>query len=289
MNLKGQYLIFGSDGFLGQALADHLMAQGEPVIGTTCFHEHVSDWRFYMDLNEPLGDWRPPAGVTAAFLFAALPKIAACAKDPAGTARLNVDRNVELAQRLSSEGVFAVFPSTNLVFDGTRPLCQTDDPPSPRVEYGRQKALAESLLAPLGSAAGIMRFTKIVGPHMALPRGWIESLKNNQIIEPFSDMFMSPVSVDFVVEALHRMAQQRHGGILHVSGARDISYAEAAAYLAQRLGADPALVRPVRRADTDAAYEHNPRHTSLDTTSLREHLGLTPPTVWEALDTILDK
>jgi len=158
----------------------------------------------------------------------------------------------------------------------------------PRTEYGRQKVLVEQELRTFGQAAAVVRFTKILSPETPLIRGWIDALRAGREIRPFSDMVMAPVTHEFAVEVLKRIAEDHLSGVFQVSGLQDVSYAEVARYLAHRLGASPALVAPVPAAARGIAAEAVPAHTTLDVTRLRCALGMEPPEMWRVIDTTFD-
>ena len=160
---------------------------------------------------------------------------------------------------------------------------ETDEPTCPMTEYGRQKAEAEAALlapyAPLASGAPgasggdvlVVRLTKVVTPGDLFDQ-WRKDLLAGKTIRPFSDMPVAPVSLEAAATVLAELAATGASGIRHVSAPRDISYAEAARRLAERLGVSPDLVRPQTVAESGIALEHAPRCTSLGTRGIR---GLT--------------
>src|SRR5437868_5137012 len=138
--MTGSLLLVGADSEIGAATARHLTACGASVIATTRRPEHVAADRPFLDLSAPLDDWRPPAGIGAACIFAAVARLQACEADPAGSAFINVSQTLGLTERLLAEGAAVLFLSTNQVFDGTVPQVAADAPFCPVSEYGRQKA-----------------------------------------------------------------------------------------------------------------------------------------------------
>ena len=150
-------------------------------------------------------------------------------------------------------------------------------------EYGRQKAEAEAALlapyAPLASGAPgasggdvlVVRLTKVITPGDLFDQ-WRKDLLAGKTIRPFSDMPVAPVSLEAAAAVLAELAATGASGIRHVSAPRDISYAEAARRLAERLGVSPDLVRPQTVAESGIALEHAPRCASLGTRGIR---GLT--------------
>ncbi len=296
-------LIFGSTGHIGRALAGRLAAAGVEIVGSArpgaadapdpCPGSRPDSCSvppsalpsaLPLDLsdeeavrNVPL----PPADV--AFFCAGVTSLKACAADPGASRRVNVQAPILLRRRLATQGTRLVYLSSSSVFDGSRPLRETDEPTCPMTEYGRQKAEAEAALlapyAPLASGAPgasggdvlVVRLTKVITPGDLFDQ-WRKDLLAGKTIRPFSDMPVAPVSLEAAAAVLAELAATGASGIRHVSAPRDISYAEAARRLAERLGVSPDLVRPQTVAESGIALEHAPRCASLGTRGIR---GLT--------------
>jgi dTDP-4-dehydrorhamnose reductase len=277
-------LVVGGDSMIGAALVGRLERAGKSVVSTTRRRETTGSSRLFLDLSGDVDEWELPARVSVAVLCAGVTKIEECQRDPASTSHINVVSTVKLARRLTAAGAFTVYLSTNQVFDGSMARRRPHDLPSPQTEYGKQKAQVEREIAALGSdAVSIVRLTKVFGSKPQLLEGWINSLRHGDVIHPFRNMLISPVSLDFVVSALERVIDRRLPGILHVSGDTEISYAEVAYYLAKKLGIAAHLVQPVDSIEAGIPAAAAPRHTSLDTTRLSAELELEPPNVWTAI------
>jgi dTDP-4-dehydrorhamnose reductase len=282
---KKTALIVGADGLLGRALADALPASGWNVITTTRRTGEMPDQNIFMDLSGDVAEWQPPSGVGAAFLCAAVTSLTACRENPGQSARVNVESTFLIAKKLAESGAFVIFPSTNLVFDGSAPRCHAEAPVQPQTEYGRQKSEAERRILGLERAA-VVRFTKIVWPGMPLVCGWISDLKSGRVIRPFSDMVLSPIPLSLAVDVLVQVAEKKLAGVMQASGGRDISYADLARRIAARFGAPPELVQPVRTKDSGIQIEAAPAYTTLDTARLESELGIRAPDVWETIDSV---
>jgi len=276
-------LVVGADGQIGRALLAELAAGGDHVIGTSR-RDPPQPGRIYLNLAAEPAEWKLPASVATAYLCAAVTSQQACRQDPSGSRRVNVERTVELARMLIAEGALVVFLSTNLVYDGSVAFRRAEDPPCPLTEYGRQKAEVERQLLAYGDRAAVVRLTKVFSQPTALLAGWRAALEKGDTIRPFSDMVMAPVPLPFVVRALAQIGRVRRSRMFQISGNRDVTYAEAARYLAGRLGVDPKLVQPVQSIHASSTLDPLPAHTTLDTSRLRAELRLEPPDVWQAID-----
>jgi dTDP-4-dehydrorhamnose reductase len=288
MNAEKRLLVIGGDGLIGRALVRSLSENHREVLGTTRRLDRVSPVSVLLDLARDVKAWAPPPNCSAAFLCAAITSQEKCRADPAATARVNVIRTAELAKSLVAAGVFVVFLSSNLVFDGLRPTPKVGDVPLPRTEYGRQKAEAEQRLLALGGQIAVVRLSKVLHPAMPLLREWAVALRNGETIFPLSDLVCSPIPLDFALRALAKAGRGRKPGIWQISGERDVSYAEIALLLAQRLNVDPSLVHPQTSKERRLHLEHLPLHTTMDVSRLENELDLTPPSVRATIDSVLE-
>src|SRR5215470_12346890 len=139
-------LLIGGDSEIGKATSRFLQAQGMPVRATTRRHDRISADRPFLDLADALDDWTPPPGTRSTCVLAAVARLAACAADPIGSARINVTQTLTLIERLLASDVHVLFLSTNQVFDGDTSHVVPEAPVAPVSEYGRQKAQVEAAL-----------------------------------------------------------------------------------------------------------------------------------------------
>lgn len=259
---------------IGSALSVRLRKDGWRVVGTTHRREKEGPDCVFLDLESPsIG----LDSVHVAVLCAGITRIAECRKSPEKSFRLNVLAVEALTKQLVASGAFVIFPSVNQVFDGSKPFARSDDPIAPRSEYGRQKAEAERRLETWKDAVAIVRFTKVLGSSYSVLDSWIEAWRRGEAARPFTDLTMAPVDLDEACSLVSRLAELRAPGIYHVSGARDISYADAAAIGAEIFEVESDRVQPVKVRDSGVDLEHVPLHTALDCSLARERLGFIPP------------
>jgi len=200
-----------------------------------------------------------------------------------------VDAVAALTTSLVEQGAFVVFLSTNQVFDGSKPHTESAAALSPRAQYGRQKAEAERFVGQYGNSTAIIRFTKILGPNQPLFRGWSEHLRKGEAIQPFSDMYFSPIPLSCVTSVLRLVLDTRLSGVLQVSGTRDVSYADAARIGAGLMRVSQDLVQPVETREKLPDSEPFPKNTTLDVSRLRADLGVEPPDVEWTIETAFAK
>jgi dTDP-4-dehydrorhamnose reductase len=286
-----QVLIVGGDSEIATAAAAHLRAAGFDVAATTRRRERVAAGRPFLDLRQPVADWPIPARTGAACFCAAIARLADCARDPEGSARVNVAATTVLADRLLARGIPVLFLSTDKVFDGSRPQVPAATPPCPVSEYGRQKAAAEAALADsmaAGQPAAVLRLAKVVSPGMPLLCQWIASLAAGEPVRAFFDMMMAPTPVEIVAAAIERLLAEPARGIFQLTGPRDIAYSEVAAHLARKLGAEPALVQPVSAYSAGLPPGSTAPHTTLDSSALRRRFGIAVPEPWDVINGLIE-
>jgi dTDP-4-dehydrorhamnose reductase len=134
----------------------------------------------------------------------------------------------------------------------------------------------------------MLRLAKIVSPAMALLRQWVRSLTKGDPIRAFADMMMAPTPVALAAAAIKQLVSAPQPGIFQLSGPRDVAYSEVGLYLAHRVGADRALVRPVSASSAGQTPGSTAQHTTLDSSALRERFGITVPHAWEVIDALIE-
>jgi dTDP-4-dehydrorhamnose reductase len=261
--------VIGADGLLGGALARALWLARVPMQATTRRREQVAGWVRFLDLAEVDG-FDPGGNPGVVYLCGAVTDMQRCEADPAGTRSINVNGVCRLAERCADRGAHLIFLSSSAVFSGRSNENGETSPLDPTSEYGRQKAQAEAQLARLGAGLAIVRMTKVLSAEMCLLRQWRETLERGQIIQPYVDLLIAPVSLRHAVAALIDIGSARHCGVFHLSGRRDVNYAEFARRYSQAIGADADLVHP----QPVKGLAYHPRHATLDMSATTASTGI---------------
>ncbi|HMJ49988.1 MAG TPA: sugar nucleotide-binding protein [Burkholderiales bacterium] len=218
-------LIIGASGFIGK----HLYARlgRERAIASYCQHPIAGGVYFdasQMRLSEKF--LRGNHGIAFAFLLGGIGKLDDCARDPRGTARVNVDGIKRMIDDLETAGVKIIFTSSDAVFDGTRGQWTENDPPKPILTYGKQKVAVENYLIEKGSTWVIARLSKVVGSEPGVHNligEWLEDIEAGRTLKCARDQIFSPIAVEDVVTALIRLAEGPFTGIFNVCGPRSMS------------------------------------------------------------------
>ena len=223
--MNQRFLIVGASGFIGS----HLYSRLGPKRAIATYHRTPVPGGIHFDAaSMRLADsvLRPGHRLTHAFLLQGIGNLDACARDPVGTGRTNVEGMCRLIDELSAAGVKVVFTSSDAVFDGTKGSWTEEDAPNPILTYGKQKVAVERHLSGKAQPWIIARLSKVVGSdsgHHSLFGEWMEKIDNGETIKCAGDLIFTPIHVDDVASSLVALATGEFSGIFNVCGPRSMS------------------------------------------------------------------
>jgi dTDP-4-dehydrorhamnose reductase len=276
-------LVIGSDGTIGRALAQALGNSGHEAIGTTRNPENIDEpSRIFLNLASGKQPLLPDADV--AVICAAMARFEECRNQPELARRVNVTAPIDIAEQLLPRGTRVLLLSTSAVFDSFEPFRKPDSVRAPRSAYGRLKVEAENRLLEMGTGTSVLRLTKVLTSQDRLTNKWIGDLKTGNTITAFKDHRFSPLSLTTVINAIAQVIERNENGVFQISGAFDISYVDAALYIASRLGRSANSVMRVAGADHGLLDNEVAHYTSLDTSRLSQMIGFLPPRPFDVLD-----
>jgi len=279
-------LIIGGDGAIGRALKDRLESRQDTVFFTTRRSVPAHGNVVHLDLAASDVETTLLPQVDVAYFCAAITGFAACRNNKELGERVNFFVPSALARRLAGAGSRVVFLSSNAVFDWSEPHVPASREPSPRTEYGLFKAKAEKEFSALGSVASIVRLWKVLRSDDRLFTGWINDLNQKKNISAFSDHHLAPISLAETIEALVAISQSPDSGMFQMSGARDISYFDAARRLASLTNADPNLIAAVKAAESGVPANEIIRNSTLDASRITALTGWTPRDPLSVIDEV---
>ncbi|HEV2263941.1 MAG TPA: sugar nucleotide-binding protein [Stellaceae bacterium] len=274
--------VVGADSAIGAALTQALHTRGHQVVGTTRRAENVrGPDKIFLDLAAEAVTSLPATDVVV--ICAAMARFEDCRRYPDQARCVNVFAPKKIAERALHGGGRVILLSTSAVFDCLKPRRRADEPRTPRSMYGCLKAEAEAELLSLGARTSVLRLTKIVQPGRGIFQTWIEELSRGGSVKAFMDHTLCPLPLSAVVDALAAIVENREDGIFQVSGADDLSYAEAARLLAGAVGVSRDNVTAVPAAVAGLAPEDVTPFTSLDTSRLHGLTGFVSPNARDVL------
>ena len=221
-------LLLGASGFLGPALS---MAIGRCSSVATHF-SHAIEGSIYFDAcRTPLAqviaslDQAPAIGV---ILFGET-RIDCCAKDPVGTAKINVQGAIRAIDEMREMGIIPVFVSSDAVFDGSRSWRREEDETAPILSYGKQKLEVERHLASQPHPWLIVRLPKLLAVQhdpRCMMTGLIDALGREERLLCATDQFFTPAAAIDVANAIALLIRGEANGVFHLGGPERLSRRE---------------------------------------------------------------
>ena len=222
---KTRLLILGGSGFIGQRA---LAALGPARATATYFsHPFAGGHRFNL-VTDNVGDLldRLPSGYSHALVLGASTMIDACALDPVGTARINVDGVIRAADALMAHGIVPIVASSDAVYDGSRGGWSETDVVRPITEYGRQKLTVEQHLQACDRPWLGLRICKVLDPGLG-PTGllgpWLDDFRRRVLIRCATDQWFTPVGIDDVIAVCVALADTGATGLFNVGGGEAVA------------------------------------------------------------------
>ena len=182
------------------------------------------------------------------------------------TAVDDCETNVELAHAVNEHGVrtlaeacrevgaHLVHVSTDYVFDGTLDRAyREDDPTNPQSVYGRSKLAGEAAAVEvLGDDVTIVRTSWVCGEHGNNMVKLVRRLAAADAPMAFvDDQRGCPTFTGDLAPALVQLAEQRLGGVFHLTNAGAVSWYEFVADILEASGHDRSMVSPISTAELD--------------------------------------
>ena len=269
--LPPRVLVTGADGLLGQAIARRLSRwPGLDLLLTgrsdgPRLHAFEGGW-VPLDVTDRRAvervmlDFAP----TAVVHLAAMSKVEPCEQQREACWEVNVHATERIAKSCRRHGARLVFLSTDFVFDGARGPYSEDDRPAPINAYGRSKLAAENAIRGSGLREWtIVRTTLGFGDVKGYPEGRFNlatflarELGAGREVMVTSDQLRTPTWAPDLASGVAKILEQRRDGLYHIAGPDVMTTLEFAERLADRMGFDRGLLRPVT---TDELHPGAPR------------------------------
>jgi dTDP-4-dehydrorhamnose reductase/2-polyprenyl-3-methyl-5-hydroxy-6-metoxy-1,4-benzoquinol methylase len=256
-------LVIGADSEIGSAIIEFLSKSGvHSVFGTSRRPGKLRENFFSLDLENPMYETLPQ-NIDFVVFCAGISGEELCQLDPDRAYQVNVEATKQVLDFFIDRGAFVVFLSSNLVFDGGIPFPTTDMSTSPRGLYGSLKSEVERHLSPSNNAA-VLRLTKVLTAKAPLIRDWKAKADSGSRIEVFSDVMVSPISVEQVCEAVELILKRAQSGVFHLGSVEESSFAD---FAKRFYSSQPEVLQQLYSVERNAggAVEHNSLQTKLPT------------------------
>ena len=234
--MKKKVLITGTSGMLGGALVDKWKQKFEifEITGKKQFDFNQTDYSSLKKLFTP----------NVIVHCAALIKMDYCEENPKKALLVNGE---------SVNKLHKVFPKAKIIFissEAVFPL-NTEDATEETstgavTVYGKSKELGEKYIEKY--SCGTVIRTTIVGrnvnnPGKSLAEWIVSSLKNNQPITLFDDVWFTPISIWQLGDALEWVVENQTPSILHIGGAQKVTKYQFGFELAKALDLPTSLIK----------------------------------------------
>ena len=195
--------------------------------------------------------------------MAALGDVDLCERDKELAWKTTVRPSIEIASLASKLNFFAIYLSTDYVFDGERGYYKENDVPNPINYYGLTKLMGEVAFQCCERHA-IVRASTIYGfgPGRAnFAKYLFEKLKANECVKAVTDQYTSPTQASLLGKAIVEIAERELNGIFHIVGERMSRY-EFALRVAEAFGLDKSLIKEAKMEEMKWIAKR-PRDSSL--------------------------
>ncbi len=272
-------LVTGASGMLGVNLALLALNRGYEVLGWTNsrllvdapFTTRAVDFSNPQDLAQAFEAAQPDALINCA----AQANVDAAEKHPEHAFRVNAVAAGELALMARSANVPMIQLSTDAVFDGITGNYTETDAPNPQNTYAKSKLAGEQAVAKANPEAAIARVVfhgwSLTGMR-SLAEFFYNNLTTGKPVNGFTDMFFSPLYAGHLAEALLEMLEKHLTGLFHVYSPESLSKYDFGLRLANELGLDASLIRPISALDSDLLTQRS-LNLSMNTDKLQAALG----------------
>ena len=231
-------LILGGSGFLGPALTAALGSQS--TLAT--YHSRAISAGIRFDVRETdLASLIEalPSRPACAVICLGVTAIDDCARDPAGTALVNVRGIAQVIDVLQQHAIAPMFISSDGVFDGSHAGWREHEQALPIMEYGRQKLQVEHHLLSSASPWCVVRLPKLLsaqGHPRCMLSGWLNALDQGRDILCATDQFFTPLDVQDAALGISVLLKARAQGVYHLGGPLRLSRRELLAEILNEYG-----------------------------------------------------
>ena len=241
------FLVTGAAGQLGRDVVVAAESAERRVVGLD---------RAGLDLGDAAAIERVVASIRprAVINCAAYTAVDACETNEEQAHLVNEGGVRNLAVACEAVGAHLVHVSTDYVFDGTldRPYNE-DDLPNPQSVYGRSKLAGEvAAIDVLGDDVTIVRTSWVCGEHGNNMVKLVRRLALADAPMAFvDDQRGCPTFTADLAPALVQLAEERAGGVYHLTNAGAVSWYDFVADILEASGHDRSMVSPISTEDLD--------------------------------------
>lgn len=240
--MTASVLIVGGQSTIAQALRAQLQAFGYQVICTS--RKKNLDQYLWVDMadDQCVGSFPIPT-VNSCVVLAAVTSMSQCESDESYARKVNVDNTIRLIERLERRSIHSVFVSSNQVFGDHGTANTVEAVPHPTIQYGQMKRDVELYITRHCAYTAILRLAKVLGKQMPLIEGFIEHLLQGQVVSPYGNYTIAPVSMTQCCRVIAKLVEKKAVGLYQLSAAHGISYYELLKLIGSKLNLPTELIQ----------------------------------------------
>ena len=200
------------------------------------------DYNNYKTLEENIKSLEPDLIINAA----AITNVDFCESNVILTYEANVQLAFDLAKIACKFNTKFLHISTDHLFDGVNEIYFENDIPNPLNQYAKSKAEAEAKVLSIYKKSLIIRTNFFCwGPiyRKTFSENIVESLRNNQTLQLFSDVFYTPIEVSELIESILYLLNNNINGIYNISSSMKISKYDFGILIAKHFDLDHNLIK----------------------------------------------
>ncbi len=276
--MKKKVLITGTSGMLGGALVNGWSQKFEifELTGKRQFDFNKTDYSSLKKLFNP----------DVIVHCAALIKMDYCEKNPEKAFSVNGESVSRLHKAFPETKI--IFISSEAVFPLNTKNATEKTPAGAVTVYGKSKELGESYIEKY--SCGTVIRTTIVGRNISNPgkslAEWIvSSLKNNQPITLFDDVWFTPISVWQLGDALEWVVENPTPSILHIGGDEKVTKYQFGLELAKVLDLPTSLIKRGKLLGAEFTAPRS-NETSLNSSLYEQLSGNKAPSLSEVIKSV---
>ncbi|NMB82875.1 MAG: dTDP-4-dehydrorhamnose reductase [Ignavibacteria bacterium] len=288
--IKTRILIIGSNGMLGQRLAEFFLSS--PNIELLCTSQEEKSFINNVEykslditqkqkVKEIILDFFPDFVINTA-AYTNVDK-AEYEKELAWKTNVNGIENISLYSWTIDAHLIHI--STDYIFDGKNGPYSEEDKPSPINYYGRSKLASENSIRTSGVRFTIIRSNVLYGPtkygRPDFVKWVIDSLSAGKEIKIVSDQFNNPTYIDDICHAINKIIEFKKEGIYNIAGPEILSRLDFTYRIADYFSLDKNLIIPIV---TDDLKQPAPRplKSGLITLKAETQIGYKPTSIEES-------
>tara|TARA_A100001011_G_C14201911_1_gene796033 strand:- start:154 stop:1020 length:867 start_codon:yes stop_codon:yes gene_type:complete len=270
-------LIVGGDSRLSKYLVSDLIKKKYKFIKTS---RRNSNNDIYLNF-ENVDNFSIPNNINFAVIVGGITSYDECDNKYDYAFKINCVNIPKLISRLLEKDIFIIYISTNTVFKYNL-LPNEKDLPSPAFPYANLKYISEQEISKLAikqnkiDKLSILRLTKNVCENTSPFNDWIKFIYKKQNFNAFNDLYFAPIRFNDSSKAIIKIIETKSNGIFHLSGEKDLSYADFAIGFLSFLKINQELCNKIDSRDIGVKLRYNHNVTALSMKYTTKKLNLEP-------------